>query len=115
MPTEAETRPWGDERRVLVDDLPTVRVTELTLGPGRALPGHHHAALVDVFYCLEGWLVVDMGGEEHELRPGGVITVPPGTDHRPRNAGKAPVRFLLIQAGGAYDFLPAMSGFDSDD
>jgi mannose-6-phosphate isomerase-like protein (cupin superfamily) len=67
----------------------------------------------DVFYCLEGRLVVERAdvftGERQasvELAVGDSLKLEPGTAHRPFNpSAQGRCRFLLVQGIGEYDFL----------
>jgi len=86
-----------------------VRVAEFALGPGDGQPWHHHSAITDTFYGLEGLTEIEVREPARRtvLRPGEKFSVPPNTVHRARNAHAAPSRYLLIQGGGAYDFVEA--------
>lgn len=83
-----------------------VRVTEMTLAPGACVPSHRHTHLTDVFYGLEGELVLSADGRELGLGCGQSRSAAPGVVHGVRNTGSGPGRFLLVQSGGEYDFIP---------
>lgn len=99
-------------RRIVVES-DDVQVKEFALMVGEVVPWHHHTEVFDLFYCLEGTLIVQrsdvFSGERMEdlvLRTGGSGKVEPGTAHQPFNAGPGACRFLLIQGVGTYDFIP---------
>lgn len=84
------------------------RVTLFTLAPGQSIPPHRHSIVSDTTFCLSGAAVLTLR-DPHELlrlEPGDRATVAPGRPHSVANAGDVPVRLLLIQGPGAYDFLP---------
>lgn len=84
----------------------TVRVRIATLGPHQGTPWHFHTVVVDNVFCLEDGLEIGLRGPEEtvRLRPGQRREIPPGRVHRVVNTTGAPLRYLLIQATGAYDF-----------
>lgn len=49
--------------------------------PGQTNPEHVHKKKEETFVCLSGTLVVDLGGDIHTLKPGGIVTVEVGTPH----------------------------------
>ena len=84
-----------------------VLVREYTLDPGEAIPWHHHSKVGDVYYGLEGVVLVETRDPpaRHEVRPGQSAKVTPPSPHHVSNAGRGPCRFLLIQGVGEYDFV----------
>jgi quercetin dioxygenase-like cupin family protein len=86
-----------------------VRVAEFALAPGDGQPWHHHSAITDTFYGLEGLIEVEVRepAKQAFLRPGEKFSVSPNTVHRARNAHDTTSRYLLIQGGGTYDFVEA--------
>ncbi len=84
-----------------------VAITDNTVPPG--FPGpvrHRHAHMTDIFYVLEGRLVLDLDGEPRQLGPGGFALVPPGVVHTFTNPGNTPARFLNIyQPAGNEQYL----------
>ena len=85
---------------------PGMVVRELTFAPGEATPWHRHSAMVDRRYGLAGVVTVESeDGPPVSLGPGEVCETPAGVRHRLVNAGTAEARALLVQYGGAYDFL----------
>ena len=85
------------------------RVTLLTLDPGQSIPPHRHSTVTDDTFCLSGTARLHIGDPPvfRTLAPGERATVPPDTVHGVANAGSVPVRLLLVQGPGTYDFLPA--------
>ena len=105
--------PYKVSSRKLVMEGKDMFVKEFTLGPREVVPWHHHSNVSDVFYCIEGDLLIELkdvfSGEAREsirLRVGESARVDPGTAHQPTNAGSGVCRFLLIQGVGEYDFVP---------
>ena len=92
---------------VVVLDEDTTRIAELELAPRQALHWHYHTNF-DRMYCLSGTVVVEtrMPPVRHELKPGQHCHVPAKKAHRVSNAEDTPARYLIIQAGAAYDYFP---------
>lgn len=94
-------------RRIVVQT-DTVRVVEMYLGPGENVPRHFHTNVTDTFYCLEGEIELELfdpaGGTL--VSPGERESVEPGRQHAVQNVARGPSRYLLVQATGAYDFVP---------
>ena len=84
-------------------------VREFVYAPGEATPWHRHSQVTDITLALAGEITVEMRGPEVSERicPGDRNTLLPGRVHRLVNHGAADARVLLIQHGGAYDFLRA--------
>ncbi len=84
-----------------------VRINKL--GPGQATPWHSHTVVTDDIFCLEAPIEVGLRGPEEllALEPGQRCRVAPGRVHRVFNRSSAPASYLLIQATGRYDFIPA--------
>lgn len=84
-----------------------VAVRILTLAPGDGTPWHHHTRVTDDIFCLEEGLEVSLRDpdERSALRPGERVTIAPRRVHRVWNASARPIRYLLVQATGAYDFV----------
>jgi quercetin dioxygenase-like cupin family protein len=85
---------------------PEVGVRINTLCAGQATPWHFHSTVTDDVFCLEGELEVACRGpdEVSRLRPGERARVDARRVHRLVNRTKGPLRYLLVQATGAYDF-----------
>jgi len=90
-----------------------VYVKEFVLAPQEDVPWHSHTEVFDIFYCLQGTLVVQsadvFSGERHPdvtVAVGQSTRIDAGQAHRPYNPGPDVCRFLLVQGVGAYDYLP---------
>jgi quercetin dioxygenase-like cupin family protein len=78
--------------------LSTVRVT-LETGADGAKP-HRHRGSAELFYVLEGGLVVLSGSDVLQAERGGLIVVPPGVDHAFAAArGKSADLLIVITPG----------------
>ena len=77
---------------------------EATVGPGSPTPPpHHHDAMTDMFYVLEGVLTVRVGDTTQEAGPGTFVCAPPGTIHTFWNTSDAPVRLLNFSTPGGWE------------
>ena len=107
--SETDARPYVIERREVVAETDTLRVSVLTLAAGQEVPWHYHSEVTDTFYCLEGVLSVETRAPSarYVLKVGESCAVPPVTAHRVtgRDGGRA--RFLIVQGIGTYDYCPA--------
>lgn len=110
---EKQSSNFAVSSRKIVAEGKDVHVKEFLLGPAEEVPWHHHTAVFDVFYCLEGRLNVDCAGvwsgerlPTVELGIGDSLKLEPGTAHRPHNPSDTErCRFLLVQGVGEYDWL----------
>lgn len=86
----------------------TIQVRINTLPPGGGTPWHFHTAVTDDVFCLDAGLHVELRGPDAHvaLRPGERQHVEPRRVHRVVNATDHPLRYLLVQANGVYDFNP---------
>ena len=78
-----------------------------TLAPGQGTPWHHHSVVTDDIFCLEDPVEIGFRGPDEtvSLRPGQRVRIAPGRVHRVVNRGVRPLRYLLVQTGGKYDFV----------
>lgn len=99
----------GVQKPNVVVQTTDVRIVEYVLAPGDNHPWHHHSAVADTFYCLEGLVGVEtrQPAGKHVLGPGDKCQVPPSVVHHASNAGDGTSRYLLIQALGKYDYIRA--------
>ena len=86
---------------------------EFTLAEREEVPWHSHSQVFDIFFCLEGHMLIEradiFSGERLEpftLNVGDSERVDVGTAHRPFNPGPGRCRFLIVQGVGDYDYLP---------
>lgn len=84
----------------------SVRVRQFTMRPGEAVPWHRHTRVRDVILCLSGQIAIEEEGlPPRTLEPGQRCDIAAGIDHRVVNAHDAEAVYMLIQSGGAYDFV----------
>ena len=111
------------ERRVeILCDRDELCVTWSRFGPGRdgASP-HIHRQHTDLFYVLDGELMIGLGADRQEtaVPAGSLVVAPPLVVHAFRNASPTEeVRYLNFHApnGGFADYLRGITpGFDSED
>ena len=48
---------------------------------GKVTPVHIHPASDETFYILDGEILLDLEGEQHQLSTGGVVVIPRGVPH----------------------------------
>jgi mannose-6-phosphate isomerase-like protein (cupin superfamily) len=84
-----------------------VRVRVNTLKPRQGTPWHFHTVVTDHVFCLEEGLQIGLRDPDATvaLRPGERQDIAPGRVHCVRNTTARPLRYLLVQATGAYDFV----------
>lgn len=74
-------------------------ITEFS--PGTAIPFHSHNCEESVM-LLEGHAILDIEGQEHELKPFDTTWIPPNIPHRFRNMSPdSPMKILWIYASPA--------------
>lgn len=72
--------PCGESRRIITRaDAPHVglHVTHITQGDL-----HHHEHTEEIYYIVRGEGVMELDGEQHAVRPGTTVYIPPGLKHR---------------------------------
>jgi len=84
-----------------------VQARLFTLAPGETIPWHFHSAVTDWYFVLAGTLSIETRApaDRRELAIGETYHIAPKTAHLISNRSNADTRFLLVQGGGAYDFL----------
>jgi quercetin dioxygenase-like cupin family protein len=91
--------------RTLVD-IEGARVAEFEMAPGAQGPRHYHSSLCEHCICLQGQLDVKIDGSSTRLlQPGDRAEIGPGVGHQVGNPGSEPGRYLVVQFGGAHDFV----------
>jgi mannose-6-phosphate isomerase-like protein (cupin superfamily) len=112
---EATVHPPGEGERIGGPSTVTIKATgdetngsfylgEVVVEPGFAGPPPHvHERVHDMFYVLEGTLMMRLGDETTELPPGGFVCVPPGVVHTFSNPGQGPVRFLNFNTPAGWE------------
>ena len=79
-------------------------LAESTIAPGfEGPPPHHHEAMHDMFYVLEGTLTMRLGDETRLAGPGTFVCVPPGVVHTFSNPGAKPARFLNLTTPAGWE------------
>ena len=87
-----------------------VQVREMEVAISEEVPWHFHSEITDYCYCLKGTVRVELAGETEQsattllLSPGEKCIIPPNCRHRITCAAEDVATYLLIQAGGKYDF-----------
>lgn len=83
-----------------------VRVSETTLVGDQSVPWHWHSQTADIFFCLEGRMLIQIKGEDAgvELAVGERYTVDAGIEHRVQSTDGGKCRFILVQGVGKADF-----------
>ena len=76
-------------------------LAEATLPPGVATTLHLHHEAEELYHILAGAGRMRLGAEEIDVRAGDTICIPPGTPHKIRNDGPAPL-VLLCSCAPAY-------------
>jgi quercetin dioxygenase-like cupin family protein len=78
-----------------------------TLAGRQGTPWHFHTVIDDDIFSLEDPIEVQLRdpGETARLLPGQRQHVVAGRVHRVVNLAASPIRYLLIQATGPYDFI----------
>ena len=71
-------------------------IAHAVLKPGRASLPHRLKESSEVYYILEGSGVMNIEGEEAEVRRGQAVFIPPGLWQHIRNSGSTDLEFLAI-------------------
>lgn len=69
---------------------------EFTIEPGRTIGLHCHDTNAEVYYVLEGEMVVVQDGEPHLVQAGDVVFTADGQSHSVENQSDKPVKMLAI-------------------
>jgi mannose-6-phosphate isomerase-like protein (cupin superfamily) len=78
-------------------------IVTVEVPPGSGTPCVTHATEEEVYFVLEGELLMHTPTEKHVLRAGDMVHLPPLTPHGYRNPGERPTRFLAWTVGGPMD------------
>lgn len=90
--------------KVASDDSPHgLAIVTVEVPPGSGTPCVTHAAEEEVYFVLDGELLMHTPTEKHLLKPGDMVHLPPLTPHGYRNPGERPARFLAWTVGGPMD------------
>ena len=106
--TESKDLPYTIQGRKLIARSDGLKVQILTLAAGEEIPWHSHSIIDDIFFCMEGPMVIETRCPEstQKLRPGHTLEVPSGQPHRVAGAAGGSCRFLLVQGVGEHDWIP---------
>lgn len=99
----------GCRKGVAFDSEP-LRVSVFDVPPGASIAPHKHTVNWDVFFGVAGQGTVTAGQDDdakaHDVRPGTLCAMPPGTVHTITNESDATFTFMLIQTPyDQYDFV----------
>jgi len=83
-----------------------LRVSTVSLVGDEHVPWHWHSQTSDIFFCLEGAMVVETHnpGNSRLVNVGDRYNVPPGVPHRVSPLGGNRCRFVLVQGVGKADY-----------
>ncbi len=73
-------------------------LAEARLPAGAATDEHYHPRAEEIYYITHGTGRIRIGGEEHDVRPGDAIAIPPGSRHKLWNTGGETLRLLCCCA-----------------
>ncbi len=73
-------------------------LAEAILMPGVGSILHRHLDSEELYHVLAGRGILTLGEETAAVAAGDTVCIPPGTPHRIRNTGSAPLRFLCCTA-----------------
>jgi mannose-6-phosphate isomerase-like protein (cupin superfamily) len=75
-------------------------LAEATVPPGAETLLHRHRVTEELYHVTAGVGVMTLGSRTFEVREGDTVYIPPGTQHRIRNAGSVPLKILVrLQPG----------------
>jgi len=80
---------------------PNFALRHFTVAPGGHTPRHKHAWEHEV-YILSGTATVTGGEQEHRVKPGDCLLIPPEELHQFRNTGTEPLEFLCLVPNDSY-------------
>jgi quercetin dioxygenase-like cupin family protein len=99
-PGESLERPYFTANRALANTASTggiIAVEEGVLEPGQSGPyRHYHPNMAQIFYVLEGELLLQIGEQEERAGVGSFAFCPIGCVHAFRAAGREPARVLVL-------------------
>lgn len=95
----------SQEPKILFEN-EAVLVRLMTLAPNEIGQKHYHSRLSETVICTEGTMALHAGDHQSvELSPGQQASVPSRQPHHVQNLGQEIARYIILQTGGAYDFL----------
>ena len=86
---------------------PDSRIGQFTAGvadlePGQWLGQHSHEQ-PEIYYMIQGEVLLQLEGAEHPLRAGSAVFIPGGATHGVRNVGSTRARFFYTLAADSFD------------
>ena len=88
-PRERSTCGWRDRLISREDDGVAAWVHAVDIDDSRQ---HFHKQATELYYVLEGEGIVELDGQEHPVRKGSLVQIPPGVLH----ASKGKMRVLVV-------------------
>jgi mannose-6-phosphate isomerase-like protein (cupin superfamily) len=73
-------------------------LAEARLPPGKSTTPHYHPVTEEIYYVVEGFGRIGIGGETHDIGPGDAIAIPPGLIHTIANTAASTLKFLCCCA-----------------
>ncbi|MGH7541402.1 MAG: cupin domain-containing protein [Gemmatimonadota bacterium] len=97
VPLEAVSAGSGTQRQVLIgpDEAPNFALRRFVMQPGGGMPKHTNTVEHEQ-YVLRGRARVGVGDVVHEVGPGDVLYIPPGTPHWYEAGAGEPFEFLCV-------------------
>jgi mannose-6-phosphate isomerase-like protein (cupin superfamily) len=107
-PVKDASQLYEVERRALHAERPGFRISELQISPTQKVPWHYHNYVQDTFYVITGHIRIFLRDPDEEvaLGPNEVFSTPAKRPHLVKNDGNISATFLVLQAGGEYDYVP---------
>ena len=108
--SKVSEKPYEVQKITVVAAGPDFQVREFEVAVGEEVPKHYHTAMTDWCYCLEGTVAAELEEpgsatlQRLVLNVGESCRIDAGIVHRLSNGGSDRCRYLLVQAGGKYDF-----------
>ncbi len=94
---DAEHYTWGDQcDGYFLMKRSEVHVIEERMPPGTSEQAHWHEHARQLFYVLEGELIMRMAEGDVRIASGSALEIEPGTVHQAINHSGSDVRFLVI-------------------
>ncbi len=87
---------------------PGFRISEIELSKKQQVPWHYHNHVQDTFYVLAGEmrLFLQHPKQEVRLKPGETFSAAARRPQLVTNGGALPMRCLVLQGIGEYDYVP---------
>lgn len=82
------------------------RIREYSLAVNQQVPFHYHTQVTDMMVCIDGEIIIRTNDLEKKLTKGQYYIILPNIKHSVMTAPDISAKYLLIQYGGLYDFIP---------